>query len=91
MTTTGTTTPAFASCEALFTANPDMVADEGDAGAVMPVIVAGRRFRLVRHDTVMGIFYRLYPPDDDLAILTIARDNSVSGEIAQDLASAVVR
>jgi hypothetical protein len=96
--TTATTVPAFAACEALFTANPDAVTDEGDSGEVMSITVADTagnlgfsHLRLVRHDTAMGRFYRLYPPDDDLAILTIARDGGVSGEIAQDLASAVVR
>ena len=92
-----TATPAFAACEALFTAHPDAVTDDGDAGQVMNVTIADiagtigfSRVRLVRHDTAMGIFYRLYPPDEDLAILTIARD-SAFGEIAQDLAEAVVR
>jgi hypothetical protein len=91
-------TPAYAACEALYAANPDAIADEGDSGQVMNITVADTagtlgvsHLRLVRHATVMGIFYRLYPPEDDLAILTITRDNGVSGEIAQDLASAVVR
>lgn len=87
--TTGTTAPAFAACEALFTANPDAVTDEGDAGQLMPVTVAGRRLRLVQHDTAMGRFYRLYPPASDLAILTIATDCDIPAAIAAQLAAAV--
>jgi hypothetical protein len=92
------TTAAFAACEALFTTSPDRVTDEGDGGQVMHITVAdiagtlgASHLRLVRHDTVMGRFYRLYPPDDDLAILTIAPEGGTYGEVAQDLASATVR
>jgi hypothetical protein len=82
-------TPAFAACEALFDANPAAIADEGDAGQVMPVILFDRHdLRLVRHDTVAGRFYRVYPPDD-LAILTISRDIGVSEAITQDLREAI--
>jgi hypothetical protein len=86
--TAGTTT-AFAACEALFTAHPGAVTGEGDSGQVMPVVIAGQRLRLVRHDTAMGRFYRLYQPDDDIAILTVAVDNDVSMEITAQLAAAV--
>jgi hypothetical protein len=94
--TTGTSL-AFAACEALFTAHPDAVADEGDSGEVMSITIADTagiigfsRVRLVRHDTVMGRFYRLYRMDDDLAILTITRNGGpVCDEIAADLAAAV--
>ena len=59
--------PAFAHCEALFDAHSELVTDEGDSGQVMPVITGGRALRLVRHDTVVDRFYRLYPMDSDLA------------------------
>ena len=99
-TETETVSPAFASCEALFAANPADVIGEDDGGQVLTVTVpggrlasAGTRLRLIRHATVMGIFYRLYPEDSDLAIPGIPpidRDNWVASEIAQELAAAAV-
>ena len=55
---------------------------------ILPVAIGGRSLRLVRHDTVMGRFYRLYPVGDDLAIATIAPQGG-SPELAARLAAAV--
>jgi hypothetical protein len=85
-----TTAPAaFAACEALFTASPDRVTDEGDAGQVMPVTASGRPLRLVRHDTAMGRFYRLYPVDGDLAVATVAPEGDSPAGVEAYLAAAV--